>query len=306
MAMHRSNGILVVAFLSVGLLTASNLPAAPITYNVTYLGVSSAIDSNDGMFSGGSLNDAGQVAMNVAAPITMAGYDVTANSDGYGLGVDLYNSYGPSAGQISMIVPPSLTPSTPFRLNGDINVPATNLDPIPSATNAGAFHALGMNNQGVVTGYLDNGNAALDSNGKIQDLGRLPGSFQTSATAINDAGTAVGIATFMGIMQPVANHAVVFDGGQAYDLNDLLTRKLNAQLTWVDGINNLGQILAEGFGPNLAPRFYLLTPDTLPEPAPPQIVPEPSSWLIFSLGLAVVALTSRSAIPARTTNAADH
>jgi PEP-CTERM motif len=57
----------------------------------------------------------------------------------------------------------------------------------------------------------------------------------------------------------------------------------------VDGINNVGQILAEGITTNGVGELYLLTPTTLPEPAPPQIVPEPSTWVVFAVGLGVVA-----------------
>jgi hypothetical protein len=285
MRQRGSIPVFLAAFVGVGLFAGRDSSAAPIQYNVTDLGVSSATSSNDGMFSGGSLNDAGQVSMNVDVPSPSVGAG--------GLGVELYNSFGPKAGQVSMIVPPSPNSQPTYRLSGASDGTVADFGPIPSGTSAGVFHGQSINSQGVIAGYLDNGDAALDNNGKIQDLGRLAGSFRTSADFVNDAGTAVGSAGFSGIVEPLSNHPVLFNEGQVYELNNLLTQKLNGQLTTIDGLNNLGQILVESYPLDAAPRFYLLTPTSLPEPTPPQTVPEPSTWMILGVGLAVVGFRSR-------------
>ncbi len=161
------------------------------------------------------------------------------------------------------------------------------LSQLPAGNRPSGFEAFGLNNLGVVAGYLG-GHAALYSNGTIHDVGVLPGSATTSFSAINDSGVAAGFAVFGNLRLASTMHAVVFEGGQFSDLNTMLTRKLGAQLFYVDAINDLGQILAEGFTTDGLQKLYLLTPTTLPEPAPPQTVPEPSTWVVFAAGLGVV------------------
>ena len=168
----------------------------------------------------------------------------------------------------------------------NINGRTTNLGLVPFENAPSGFRGFALNNLGVVAGSLPNGHAALYSNGVFQDLGMLPGSTSTTATALNDSGLVGGSAMVRG-----DSHAVLMDAGQVLDLNNVLGKSLPQYVTLVqvDAINNLGQILVDaGTAPGVS-ELYLLTPTTLPEPAPPQIVPEPSSWVIFAVGLGVIA-----------------
>ncbi len=169
----------------------------------------------------------------------------------------------------------------------NINGRTTNLGLVPFDNAPSGFQGNALNNLGVVAGNLPNGHAALFNNGAIQDLGVLPGSTSTNATALNDAGLVGGNAWILGS----DIHAVLMDAGQVLDLNNVIGKALgrNVTLLRVDAINNLGQILVDaGIAPGVS-ELYLLTPSTLPEPAPPQTVPEPSTWVVFAAGLVVVA-----------------
>ena len=81
--------------------------------------------------------------------------------------------------------------------------------------------------------------------GTMTDLGTYGGSGVSAANAINDAGQIVGNS---------GGAAVLWEGGQVYNLNDL-TNSGNYGLTSAVDINENGQILAQGSG-----GFYLLTP----------------------------------------------
>jgi hypothetical protein len=166
----------------------------------------------------------------------------------------------------------------------NINGRTTNLGLVPFENAPSGFQGNALNNLGVVAGSLPNGHAALFNNGAIQDLGRLPGSTSTTATALNDTGLVGGYAMIGSNM-----HAVLIDAGQVLDLNNVLGKSLgpNVWLLRVDAINNFGQVLVDAT--NGVGELYLLTPTSLPEPAPPQIVPEPATWVVFAVGLVVVA-----------------
>lgn len=108
-----------------------------------------------------------------------------------------------------------------------------------------------INDAGQVTG-TSGFHAFLYSNGQMMDIG--PG----TGLAINDAGPVTGVSS---------GHAFLYSNGQMMDLNDLIDPALGITLSAARGINDHGQILANG-----GSRAYLLTP-----------VPEPSTWALLSI-----------------------
>src|SRR5262249_37300427 len=83
--------------------------------------------------------------------------------------------------------------------------------------------AFGINASGQVAGYSDTpeggGRAVLWQNGKITDLGALPGGKASRALAINNSGDVVGSADTEN-----GWHAFVYNKGKMQDLNDLIAR----------------------------------------------------------------------------------
>ena len=171
-----------------------------------------------------------------------------------------------------------------------------------------------LNNAGQIAGfaYLPQGiyHAFLYSNGQMIDL-NPPGSRNSEALAINNAGQVIGSAqvgpfgyTHLFIYsdgqttdvpsnyllgesinnagQIVGNagdhHAILYSGGQLYDLNKLIDPALHLTLDDATAINDNGQIVVNqhiGYteGTYLY-RSYLLTP-----------IPEPSTWALLSVSM---------------------
>ena len=128
-------------------------------------------------------------------------------------------------------------------------------------------------------GGSSTGNGAYlysSSNGTTISLGTLGGS-DVSAAALNNKGQAVG--TSYGAVQGYV--AFVSANGSMFDLNKLLINAPpNLSLSGAIAINDQGQIIAFSNDRSLgAEDLYLLTPSNLP--APPAVVPEPSSWALF-------------------------
>ncbi|MBV9035607.1 MAG: DUF3466 family protein, partial [Acidobacteriaceae bacterium] len=112
--------------------------------------------------------------------------------------------------------------------------------------------------------------AFLYSSGQMRDLGTLGGS-SSSGYAINDTRQVVGGA---GISTPSVSHAFLYSNDQMYDLNNLIDPALGLMLSDARGINNHGQIVAEGYTSGNSFHAFLLTP-----------VPEPSTWTLFGVAL---------------------
>jgi uncharacterized membrane protein len=121
--------------------------------------------------------------------------------------------------------------------------------------------AFGINDAGQAVG--ENDEIATEwSDGRVIDLGGLPGSTDSIAYSINDAGQAVGISIVGGNLI-----ATEWSGGRVIDLGGLPGFTLSEALS----INDRGQ--AVGFS-ELGNG----------------IIPEPSTWVMMLLGFAGLAL----------------
>ena len=122
----------------------------------------------------------------------------------------------------------------------------TDLGTRPGGPNS---QAQGINNSGHVVGMANR--AFLYTRGTMIDLGTLGGS-TSIADGINNSGQAVGSAeTASGL-----HHAFLYNGGTMTDLNNLVTLPSGVFLTYASGINDHGQIAADGSNGHA----YLLTP----------------------------------------------
>ena len=103
--------------------------------------------------------------------------------------------------------------------------------------------------------------AFLWSNGVMLDLGTLGG--YSYPFGINSKGQIVGTAT----AADGQNHAFLYTDGTMYDLNQLVTGMAGTLLSNAVGINDAGQIVANGCSRSLICQAFRLDP--APAPAPP-------------------------------------
>lgn len=113
--------------------------------------------------------------------------------------------------------------------------------------------AYDINNLGQVVG-VSNQRAFLWQDGKMKDLGTLPGYTRGRASAINDRGQVVG-----GASDPYRSTPVLWQGGKIHDLNQLIPPDSGWVLGGAADINSSGQIVGVGHHHGVA-RAYLLTP----------------------------------------------
>jgi probable HAF family extracellular repeat protein len=145
----------------------------------------------------------------------------------------------------------------------------TNLGTLGGRQSAGvAINALGQ-----IAGNAElpdgPGHAFLYSQGKMLDLGLLPGSTYSEAFGLNDHGDVVGQSSTTEVQR-----AMIYSHGVMTDLNSLIDPSSGWFLLEGDGINDLGQIT--GYGRlNGQGHGFLLT----------RIVPEPSTLALGAAGV---------------------
>jgi len=129
----------------------------------------------------------------------------------------------------------------------------------------GSSVALAINVTGQITGYSETRpsvdidyHAFLYANGVMTDLGTLGGHF-SQGLALNDHGVVVGYSTLAG---GDAHHAFIYQNGIMSDLNTLIPASSGVLLNEAVGINNSGQIVANGCytGVGGECHAFLLTP----------------------------------------------
>ena len=106
--------------------------------------------------------------------------------------------------------------------------------------------------------------AALWDAGGVHDLGTLPGNKVSRANAINTQGQVVGAASIINELATSPTHAVQWENGQIYDLNDRIPAGAGWVLGEAYGINDEGQIVGTGVHNGVGSRAFLLTPATHP------------------------------------------
>lgn len=130
--------------------------------------------------------------------------------------------------------------------------------------NLGPGAGTAINNRGQVIGGTTSDEVFLYGNGQMIDLG-----IDGDALAINDKGQIVGY--FFNTPFP----AFLYSNGEAVNLNSLIDPALGIKLFQATGINDSGEIVANGRGPS-GDHAFLLTP-----------VPEPSTLALLSMALLV-------------------
>jgi len=103
--------------------------------------------------------------------------------------------------------------------------------------------------------------AFLYSDGKVRDLGMLPGSRDTRPTDINNLGWIVGTAYKQqgNLAITLTTRACLYWNGRWYDLNDLIPASSGWRLDAASAINDKGQIVGAGTH-NSKHRAFLMTP----------------------------------------------
>ncbi len=119
-----------------------------------------------------------------------------------------------------------------------------------------------INARGQIAGYSETGpgetrHAFLWTEGQMRDLGTLPGMADSAAADVSDSGDAVGYAS--PTPDSPARRAVLWHGGQAIDLNNLLPPGTGWLLTEARAVNARGQIAGVGLVGGQV-RAFLLTP----------------------------------------------
>ncbi|MES2460071.1 MAG: hypothetical protein V4671_05765 [Armatimonadota bacterium] len=122
--------------------------------------------------------------------------------------------------------------------------------------------ACAVNDRGQVVGSTGQSGSSTNTpflweNGQIKVLNPLEGGTRLNqALGINNRGVVVGCGMKSGVYQ----RAVVWDGGETHDLNDLIAPGLGLVLAKATAINDRGQIVGEALDDKMRAHAFLLTP----------------------------------------------
>lgn len=144
--------------------------------------------------------------------------------------------------------------------------------------------AFAINDAGWTVGWSNSADAyqhaTLWANDEVIDLGRL-GGYASYAYGINNLGQIVG--SYVSDQQDgVEEFAILWENGNAINLNDLIGDNLGVTLISANSINDQGWIVVQGEDSNGYLNYYLLTP-----------VPEPSTYAMLLAGLGLLMSSSR-------------
>lgn len=134
-----------------------------------------------------------------------------------------------------------------------------------------------------VTSGGDSSRAFLYANGVMINLGTM-GGIASFGYGINAAGQAVGsVLVGTDYRDRAIHNAFLYSDGEMIDLNTLIDPSSGWTLSVASDINDLGQIVGWGYGPN-GGRYhaFLLTP-----------VPEPETYALLLAGLGLVGVAAR-------------
>jgi probable HAF family extracellular repeat protein len=161
-------------------------------------------------------------------------------------------------------------------------------------------YAMGINDSGQVAGSAQTASgyahAFVSSNGVMQDLGTLGGK-SSYAYGINNAAEVVGYSDVNG-----SSHAFLFKDGLILDLNTLIDLSAGWILTSAYAINGSGQIVGSGLLDGLEHAFrldYAAGSAASNAQALASATPEPSTWMLFAVGLIGLTVKFASARPAK-------
>jgi probable HAF family extracellular repeat protein len=137
-------------------------------------------------------------------------------------------------------------------------VHARGLDPPDAGWGGGS-----MNDRGQIVGrggdtHRDRFHARLWQDGRLTDLGTLPGTSQSEAVAINDIGQIIGQAGNLSNREPMWSHAFVWQNGRMTDLGTLPGDSQSSAAA----LNDRGQIIGTSTSRNGHARLALWTPET--------------------------------------------
>jgi len=140
--------------------------------------------------------------------------------------------------------------------------------------------ALDVNDTGQVVGYSANPDRAfLWDNGVMTDLGAVANA-ESQANGLNDLGLVVGVS--WSLDPRITGRGVLWDGGELYDLNDLVVNAPGWFIREAHDINNAGQIVGEGVSPSGEHHAVLLNPRQI-------AVPASSTWGLLVLSVSLLA-----------------
>ncbi len=161
-----------------------------------------------------------------------------------------------------------------------------------------------VNMPGYVNWKVPATHAFLATNGTMKDLGTIGNDSFSVALGFGSKGQVLGYSSAnssssynphdppsysYGVFLGSSDRAFLYDGKTMLDINKLVIPPPSG-LVSIDrafAINDKGQILAEGYYNTTIRNTLLLTPISQPQPTtPPELIPEPATWVFYGLCLA--------------------